>query len=233
VMVALFAAASPGAALLTYAGALWALQSTANPNDISPAEAQNQAEGVSHAAQPWLGLIFLFAGGTFLHVAVTHGLPSHSHSEGADAVHARHLDGARAELGTSSEQQTADPRRTEESAPFLGAAASNGARAGTPDSAMSLTGEQSPVTQLQSSRSALPMKAPQSSLGERHMPACAVSSSMATAAVAQRDTVRQARGGDCMGAVRLSCCAPQAAIPIFLGMLLPVLMSLGAAPHHH
>ena len=78
-MLLAFAVASPLSALLTYAMTAWALSPASASQELSPAEAQGQMDAAVHAAQPWLGLTFLFAGGTFLHVAVTHGLPAHSH----------------------------------------------------------------------------------------------------------------------------------------------------------
>ena len=41
---------------------------------------EGDAAHFDQTAEPWLGLTFLFAGGTFLHVAMSHGLPHHEHA---------------------------------------------------------------------------------------------------------------------------------------------------------
>ena len=215
-MLIVFALASPLAALATYALTAWGLPAPASQEGLSPAEAQGQAEAAVHAAQPWLGLTFLFAGGTFLHVAVTHGLPAHSHghspggsSSGYTPVHT----GQAVQNGTHS--------------PSSGIASPSAALGNDSDEELPLMGRNVTVP---------PAAAVQATQTAEHGTPGGASGHMqhlnrsCTASI--RASLMEARAGHNGAAAREICCG-SSAVPLALGICLPVVLALAAGAHHH
>ncbi len=223
VMLIAFALASPVAALLTYAMTTAALQppSASSGAHLSPVEAQGQVDRAIHDAQPWLGLTFLFAGGTFLHVAVTHGLPAHGHShvEG-------HLDvGQAASAGTSTGHMEAQhpENRVEtdvehgEQSPLMGDGGG---------------GAHSPVAHQPGSGAVHEGSSAVSDAAHGDAPRqfAAVAGRTAAGGGAAQAFV-EARSGRCGRAARTLCLTTSAA-PLLAGIAVPVLLSALTGGHH-
>lgn len=232
-MLLAFAVASPLSALLTYAMTAWALSPASASQELSPAEAQGQMDAAVHAAQPWLGLTFLFAGGTFLHVAVTHGLPAHSHGHS-------HTQGSALQHGgsagaTAAHSPVAGDESHSESVSVLqrsshspgGAAAPSTSAHNSDSEEEPLIGQSGGVTAEASLRGGYNVVT-----DTAHGALEGELQAGGSCTAAYRVCTAKARAGNVRGAAQTACCI-SAAVPMALGLFLPVLLSAASGSHHH